>query len=113
MESIEFKTLRKNARDLEIALKDNICLIIHQLRDLGLVKHDVLERVQNPITLLTQEEKPGELVRSIEDDVKLLPENYFKFFKVKGVSHLFKDIVQKLRSTFCGKIITIVGGVFT
>ncbi len=104
---VELATLKENARALEIALKDNLKPIINDLRTNGLIKDGVFERVQDVKVCLTQEERSGELVRSIEDVVELSHENYYKFIRIlsgKGVAHLYKDIVMKLHSTYCGKL---------
>ena len=110
MKSVELEVVKKRARDLEIALKDNFTPIINDLRSEGLIKDSTYKRVQDTRLQLTQEERAGELVRSVEDAVQLSSANYFKFVKIlsgNGVAHLYKDILILLQSTLCGEFFVL------
>ncbi len=103
MESIEWQTLRKNVLELEIALKENFNPIIGELRNQGLIKDSTYERVQSTRLQFTEEERARELVRSIEDVVKVSSENYVNFIEILSRNRLYKDILKKLKSTHGGK----------
>ena len=103
MDSVELQTLKTNTSEIELALKDNFKPIIVELRNQGLIKSGTYERVKDPQFQLTQEDRAGDLVRSIENAVELSLENYHKFVRILSGNIAYKDIVMKLHSTYCGK----------
>ena len=105
MDSIELKTIKEKAYKLEIALKDNYKPVIYELRTQGLIKDGTFDRVMDNKLQLTEAERAAELVRSIEDTVKLSSDNYSKLVEILSRrGSAYKDIVLELQGTYCGKL---------
>ena len=95
--SPELEVLKTHTYELELALKNNFRHIIDELRNCGLVKSDVYDRVKETNSLLSPLEKSGLLVGSIVDVVKLSSSKYNEFVKILSGNVQYNVIVSKLQ----------------
>ena len=75
-DSPELRTLDNCTTQLETALKGLDRELVHFLKQEGFFEDDVATKLQNPETLLTNQQKVWELVRWIKHRVKQHPPSY-------------------------------------
>ena len=95
-ESKEYITLVNCTAKLIIALCSDDS-IIHFLDQEGFIKPKIYNRVKDPISLLSDDDKSGLLVTGIKDKVELNPKNYHKFVDhLRQNMRMYRDIVEIL-----------------
>ena len=100
-DSPELETVRKCTSHLETALKVPDRELVHFLRDEGFFSDNVHDDILNPRSMLTEDEKTGELVKWIKNRVKQDPGSFhilLHHFKQRGA--LYKPIVNKLSAEY-------------
>ena len=103
MESPEFKSLKENISELEIALRENFKPILEKLHASGLISNEDLKKVRKKTT--RKLEKSQILIRSIENQVKLSPSQYYhELVMILSDKAVYKDIVLKLETSYSGMI---------
>ena len=99
-ESLEYVTLVRCTKQLEIALKDKRD-IVHFLECNKFISRDVHEETLDPKSSLNIVDKSGRLVERIKDKIQLNPQNYYLFLnELKSNSHTYGDIIEILDSEF-------------
>ncbi len=95
-ESKEYITLVNCTAMLVIALlSDNG--ILHYLNSEGFIKPKIYEDINNPKSMLSEDDKAGLLVTGIKNKVKLNPKKYHKFVDhLRQNMKLYDDIVEIL-----------------
>ncbi len=76
----EYRTIVQCTEELETVLQSDKA-ILHFLNREGFIKPNVYEDVNNPKSLLSEDEKARLLVTGIRNKVKLNPKNYHKILK--------------------------------
>lgn len=105
-DSSESRVLLDHTRALELALKDNIDLILEDLNRVGLLKSDVYSNVKDVNSRLSAIQKASSIVTSIREVVEIQPNNYHKFIKIlKRNERHYYDIIKTLEQARCGKLI--------
>ena len=95
-ESKEYITIVNCTSKLNIALRSDD-EIVHFLDREGFIKHKIYNRIKDPISLLSDDDKAGLLVTGIKDKVELNPKNYHTFVDyLRQNRRMYRDIVDIL-----------------
>lgn len=100
-DSIELKTIKKCASQLETALVGLDSKLVHFLQEEGYITDDVHDRILNPASLLGRSDKASELVKWIRNRIQLHSESYhmlINWFRKNG--KLYQPIVNILELEF-------------
>ena len=109
-ESPELRTIKTCTPQLETALKGVDRELIHFLHGEGFFHDDVRDKILNPVTLLTEAQKAGELVRWITNRVWQDSQSYHtlvNWLKLHG-NH-YRPIVTILRDEFAQQSSSLTG----
>ena len=99
-ESLEYITLVRCTKQLEIALKDKRD-IVHFLECNKFISREVHEETLDPKSSLNKVDKSGRLVEKIKDKVQLNPKTYYLFLnELKSYPRTYGDIIEILDSEF-------------
>lgn len=100
-DSPELKTIEKCTPELETALSGLERSFVHFLAQEGFISNDVSGMVLEPRSVLTEEEKAGELVKAIKRRVKLDANSYHTLLnRFKEDGNLYRPIVTKLEREY-------------
>ncbi len=103
-ESKEYTTLVHCTAKLIIALRSDDS-IVQFLDQEGFIKPKIYNRVKDPISLLSDDDKSGLLVTGIKDKVELNPKNYHKFVDhLRRNRRMYRDIVEILDDEYYSEI---------
>ena len=75
-DSVELRTVKMCTPQLETALKGLDRELVHFLNLEGFFDEEVAEKILDPVTLWTETEKAGELVKRIKQRLRLDPPSY-------------------------------------
>ena len=86
---------------LETALKGLDRRLVHFLQMEGFFSNDIADEIQNPRTLLTVEQKTGELVKWIKNRIQVHPRSYHVLLhRLKQSGQLYQPIVWILEAEY-------------
>jgi len=102
-ESPELKAIKKCAPNLERALKGLDRDLVHFLNDEGFISDEVLNKVLNPVSVWSEDDKATELVKWIRNRVKQDPASFhtlLAWFKARG--KYYEPIMMALEAEMGG-----------
>lgn len=102
-DSLELRTIQKCTSLLETALMGQDRELVHFLKEEGIITACVHDTILNPVSLLSEAEKAGELLRWIENRVKQDPPSFHalvRHFKQAHSGNLYQPIVRKLEAKY-------------
>ena len=99
--SPELRTLKVCTPQLETALTGLDRELVHFLNHNNFITDDVMDKVRNPVTMLTEADKAWKLVERIKNRVKLDPPSYHVLLgRLKQSGNLYKPIVKILEAEY-------------
>ena len=97
--SVELKTLRACTGQLETALKREERDLVHFLNVSGFISEDVYDIVLNPLSMLSEVQKAGELVKGIKWRVEQDRASYHELVaKLKDFGKVYKPVLRALEA---------------
>ena len=100
-DSPELRTLKACTPQLETALKGLDSGLVHFLNHNNFITDNVMDKVRNPVTMLTEDDKAWELVKWIKNKVKQDPPSYHVLLgRLKQSGSLYKSIVKILEAEY-------------